>query len=297
MDFIPIRGRKKEPSSATVEGWRHGMHSVQPSARDIGPQTAATRTTATTNGAVVGLQSKRDSRQSSSPRNTLWPVSDGSDNERGKKGRIDKILSREDFLPNRGKKLLLERLNELLTSTRPRQTDQVGALSYPKRGKKTRHFPKSSNSQPKDLVWFTKDDFYPHRGKKLDSNDLIGYVDVEDYGVDEPEDDDGNMSLDGVIFGSRGRDSESMGQLNRELLNNLSKQEPRDKLRGRKRSVHDSGASSAHYDNVELRSPSVVALNEVIYRRYLWMLMILKLHFTGGFFSTRMVSTTAVRKQ
>lgn len=275
MDFIPIRGRKKEPSSATVEGWRHGMHSLQPSARDIGPQTRAT----VTNGAVVGLQSKRDSRQSTSPRNTLWPVSDGSDNERGKKGRIDKILSKEDFLPNRGKKLLLRRLNELLTSTRPRQTNQVGELSYPKRGKKTRHFPKSSNSQPKDLVWFTKDDFYPHRGKKLDSNDLIGYVDVEDYGVDDdgPEDDDGgNMSLDGVIFGSRGRDSESMGRLNRKLLSNLSKQELRDKLRGRKRSVHDSGVSSSsvHYDNVELRSPSVVALNEVIYRRYLWMLMI-----------------------
>lgn len=280
MDFVPIRGRKKKKGSSAAgnEGWRHGMHLVQSSSQDIGPQTAAAAVSrATTNGAVVGLQSKRDSRPSSSTsssaaslRNALWPVSLSPE----KKGKIDKILSKEDFLPNRGKKLLLRRINELLFNHRTLRDLEEQSPFYPKRGKKTRHFPKSTNSRPMDVMWFTKDDFYPHRGKKLDNNKMMGYLNVvagvEDYNGEE----ENNLSSDGVIFGSSSsggaggrRDLDSMWRQNRELLSNLSKQEPRDKLRGRKRSVQAD--TSDHYDNAKLRS-SVVALNEVIYRRYLY---------------------------
>lgn len=275
MDFIPIRGRKKESpsslSSSTAEGWRHGMYLAQSSAQDIGPQMAVSvAPTRTARDDVVEKQSKRDSRQSSL-RNTLWPVPlPITEIGRGKKGRIDKILAKEDFLPNRGKKLFLRWLENLKN---PKKSP-----IYPKRGKKTRHFPKNLNSRPADLMWLTKDDFFPHRGKKLDNTQMDGdaYVDninvMEDYygGSDDvPEADIGNVSLDGVIFSGGGRDLISMGRQNRELLSNLSKQESRDKWRGRWRSVP---TAREQYGDLRLRS-KVPALNEVIDRRYLrtWM--------------------------
>lgn len=250
---------------------------MQSSSQDIRPEPAAALTGSTD---VVGQQSKRDSRQSSSPSssfsfsspyhpNTLWPVAASSGryfdrslsslSGRGKKGRIDKILAKEDFLPNRGKKLLLDRINYLRN-----QRDQE-ALFFPKRGKKTRHYPKNLNSRPTDLMWLIKDEFFPHRGKKLDNSVLDYYYyddDGEDYG---PEEDSlGNVLLDGVINddGGGSRDSISIGRQNRELLSNLSKQEPRDKWRGRKRSVQLRSVDGGRSSNI-----GVAALNEVIDRR------------------------------
>lgn len=211
----------------------------------------------------VVRQSKRDSRKLLAE--TLWP---SFMPVRGKKGRMDKILSKEDFLPNRGKKFLLRRLNSWL-----RAGQVPDSFSYPKRGKKTKSLP---NSRPAaDLMWLTKDDFFPHRGKKSDDDDgsftsLFGNdlddaaVEVGDYYVDVPAvvvatDNE----EDGVIFGAD-RDWRSMGRQNRELLNNLSKQEPGDKWRGRKRSVQ---TDTDHYDNVQLSRQSLAtaaALNEVI---------------------------------
>lgn len=211
---------------------------------------------------TVVRQSKRDSR--ALLRDTLWPEFMAA---RGKKGRIDKILSKEDFLPNRGKKFLLRRLSSWLRN----EPVPAVSLSYPKRGKKTKSLPSSRPSA--DLMWLTKDEFFPHRGKKSDNKapftspvivigtdfDDIGAAEAADYAGDVPAGaavaaaEEGD---DGVIFGDR--DWRPTG-----LLNNLSKQEPRDKWRGRKRSVQ---TDTDHYDNVQLSRQSLVtaALNEVI---------------------------------
>lgn len=246
MDFIPIRGRKKMPSDDGDE--RNEMHLVHP--------------TAATESAVV-RQNKRDSRPLIE--NTLWsdfmPV-------RGKKGRMDKILSKEDFLPNRGKKFLLRRINSWLRNRRN------SGLSSPK---KTKSLPRPAS----DLMWLTKDDFFPHRGKKnsndgdkvpftnLIENDFEDIDEYSDYYAAVPAEVvvDGGANVDdddeehGVILAAD-RDWRPMKRQTRELLNNLSKQEPRDKWRGRKRSDTD------HYDNVKLRPAmmsATVALNEVIF--------------------------------
>lgn len=242
MDFIPIRGRKKMPSADGDD--RNEMHLVHP--------TAATES-------VVVRQSKRDSRLLME--NTLGP---DFMPVRGKKGRMDKILSKEDFLPNRGKKFLLRRINSWLRNRRN------SGYSHSKRGKKTKSLPRPAS----DLMWLTKDDFFPHRGKKnsydddgrvpftnLVENDFEDIDEYSDYYADVPaaevvvatDDDDKEH---GVILAAN-RDWRPL-----ELLNNLSKQEPRDKWRGRKRSDTD------HYDNLKLRPAmmaAAVALNEVIF--------------------------------
>ena len=144
-----------------------------------------------------------------------------------------------------------------------------------RRGKKTKSLPSARPAA--DLMWLTKDDFYPHRGKKspnlfaLDNGGDLALEAAGDYYMDGPDDlvvatargfDSGNGN-DGVIWGDR--DWRPMGRQTRELLNNLSKQEDRDKWRGRKRSVQ---ADTDHYDNVRLRRQSLAtaaALNEVIF--------------------------------
>lgn len=251
MEFIPIRGRKKKWLAG---GW-------PPFFGRLDPQTAAAEAeaAAATIDDVFQLQSKRDSRQTSS-RNSLSEPDAGGDS-RGKKGRIDQILAKEDFMPNRGKRFLLRHLNYLRHS-----------LSYPKRGKKTRH---TSNSPAKDLMWLTKDSFYPHRGKKTLENTVNHPDEFLITPSDIVEDELENVSplQNGVIFGggiNGARDGSSMGRQNREeLLNNLSKQEAmaaNNKWRGWKRSGHND-----RYDEGELQQGRrlMAALNQVIDHQYL----------------------------
>lgn len=238
-------------------------------------------------------EANRDSRHSLT-RNTYWSDTVGSSSSssvsdksgRGKKGRIDQILSKEDFLPNRGKKRLLRPLQYLFNRNHARQGAKP--FFYPKRGKKTRQYPKSVNSRPLDLMWLTKDDFYPHRGKRFDNTMTSNsYLETDPLAAYDEDDDDVpaaaeeplvSLSSDGVILsdvdGRSRRDLISVQQ-NREPLSNLSKQELRDKWRGRSRSVQaDIGGPPDANDDVEkLRSTTaahVVALNEVIDHRYLW---------------------------
>ena len=240
MDFIPIRGRKKEPTAAALAAlpaaaedngwWEEGL------------QTAAAAASKTSSGYVLDRQSKRDSRHpSSSLRNALWPELDATingaaaDRDRGKKSRYDVILSKEDFLPNRGKKLLLKRIHRYLKQG----LQEDAALFFPKRGKKTRQSP---NSRPIDLMWLTKDDFFPHRGKRAPSDQQHHHRQQEG---------EAHASLDGVISGGRVSEESSMEYRPVSgLLSDLSKDDLRDKWRGRQR----SGRSvEDYYDDAKIR--------------------------------------------
>lgn len=244
------------PSPTTTMSELHPMQLAQSEDDRIDYRAAA--------GIVVG-PSKRDSRvKPFALGDTLWSTYMPMRGKR--KTRINDILSKEDFLPNRGKKFLLKRINSLLRQR------SYNDLVYPKRGKKTKHH--NISTRPADLIWMTKDDFFPHRGKKFDDETAVDgttlykpYYDdnVNRIGYDaddgqEADYADGRRQLsvnklsNGVIFGDR---DSSVRRQNRELFNNLSKQEPRSWWRGRKRSVQDD---TGHYDNVTLRS----ALNEVI---------------------------------